>query len=403
MIVRQLPGKFENEVVEQASVDQRQPAKLEVIPIVRASSLSGTKAPRRRFVIDGIIPDRTVTAYSGDGGVGKSLVALQMSVAVVLGRPWLGIFTESGPVLSLTAEDELDEIHRRLEDICRSEEVGLAQLDDLHLLPLAGRDALLAIPDRDRGMMKPTPLFQRLRSDLASIRPRMLVIDTLADVFGGNEIDRAQARSFIGMLRGLALEFGMAVVILSHPSLAGMASGTGSSGSTGWTNSVRSRVYQERPKPSEDDLPDAEARILSVKKANYGPIGLTIPLRWQNGVFVRDDEGANTEREAALEAKASAADGAFLRVLRLVNEQGGVVSPSPSSNYAPKIFEGHPEAAGFKKRAFVPAMQRLLQSNMIHIKTDGPASRRRKQLMAGPAPIEHGTTKIEPLPTACQR
>jgi hypothetical protein len=62
----------------------------------------------------------------------------------------------------------------------------------------------------------------------------------------GNENDRAQARQFIGMLRGLAIRHECAVLLLSHPSVAGIASGGGSSGSTAWNNSVRSRLYLSR-------------------------------------------------------------------------------------------------------------------------------------------------------------
>jgi RecA-family ATPase len=40
------------------------------------------------------------------------------------------------------------------------------------------------------------------------------------------------------MLRGLAINYQHATLMLAHPSLAGMASGSGSSGSTGWSNSV---------------------------------------------------------------------------------------------------------------------------------------------------------------------
>jgi hypothetical protein len=38
-------------------------------------------------------------------------------------------------------------------------------------------------------------------------------------------------------------------MLLSHPSLTGINSGTGLSGTTGWHNSVRARMYFVRPKP----------------------------------------------------------------------------------------------------------------------------------------------------------
>ena len=167
------------------------------------------------------MPDRTVTLFSGDGGVGKSLAALHMAVSVSLAATF-GLAFEPSMVRSLlTAEDELDEVHRRLASICAYERIHIEDLQDLHLLPLAGRDALLAVPDRERGAMKPTKLFQTISSDLAQIQPKFTVLDTLADTFGGEENNRAQARSFVGLLRGLSLENDMASLVLAHPSLFG--------------------------------------------------------------------------------------------------------------------------------------------------------------------------------------
>ena len=70
--------------------------------------------PPRRWMVDGLIPDRNVTMLAGDGGVGKTLLALQLAVACSLGRQWLGIPTKSVKALCVLCEDEPDEIQRRL-------------------------------------------------------------------------------------------------------------------------------------------------------------------------------------------------------------------------------------------------------------------------------------------------
>jgi AAA domain len=76
-----------------------------------------------------------------------------------------------------------------------------------------------------RGIIEPTPLFKQLREAALDIRPRSITIDTVADVFAGNENDRSQVRQFVGMLRGLAIEANSALAILAHPSLSGISSG----------------------------------------------------------------------------------------------------------------------------------------------------------------------------------
>ena len=56
--------------------------------------------PVRKWCIDGLIPDVNVTALYGDGGIGKTLLAMQLQIAkAIAGFQWLGIQTE--PVKSL--------------------------------------------------------------------------------------------------------------------------------------------------------------------------------------------------------------------------------------------------------------------------------------------------------------
>ena len=62
-------------------------------------------------------------------------------VATVAGKEWLGNLPEKGPVILVSAEDDLDEMHRRLAaDVARLG-IDLADLPDLHLVSLAGHDA----------------------------------------------------------------------------------------------------------------------------------------------------------------------------------------------------------------------------------------------------------------------
>jgi hypothetical protein len=79
------------------------------------------------------------------------------------------------------------------------------------------------------------------------------------------------------------------VLVLSHPSLAGRASGTGESGSTAWSNSVRSRLYLRRDRDASGYEVDKNARVLEVMKVNYGPPRDPFGLRWEDGRFIRRD------------------------------------------------------------------------------------------------------------------
>jgi RecA-family ATPase len=291
-----------------------------------------------------------VTLLSGDGGTGKSLLAMQLAVATASGGRWLGQDVAGGGAMYLSAEDDRDELHRRLGDICVSAGARLADLDRLTLCPMAGEDALLAQLDRATGALRPTALFRDLDARLASERPALVVLDTLADLYPGDENNRAQARQFIGMLRGLAIRHECAVLLLAHPSLAGLNTGSGTSGSTGWNNSVRSRIYLSRIVQDGYEA-DPDARVLRTLKSNYGPIGGEISLRWQNGVFGAQEPATELDRVAG-NAKA---ERVFIKLLRLLADQGRRVNTGGGQTYAPTVFENHPEAAGQSRLTYALA------------------------------------------------
>ena len=351
---------------------------------ISAAAFVGKPIPAREWHVKDLIPARNVTMLGGDGGTGKSLLSLQLAVSTAAGRPWLGQHVVRGATLVISAEDDLLELHRRLADITADQNLSFESLSNLYLLSLAGEDAVLATFDKSNLMTK-TAVCRNLTKLIAQIRPRLVVLDTLADLFGGDEINRSQTRQFISLLRGLALKFDTTVLLLAHPSVAGMRSGTGTSGSTAWSNSVRSRLYLDRIKEGKDGKEDGaeldpDARTLSTKKANYGPVGLSIPLRWHKGTFRATDEDAGPS-----EATASAnvrAENAFLELLRIYRGQGRDVSPNHSRSYAPALFVLEDLGKRIGKPALAGAMNRLLSAGTIHIEEHGPPSKRYSRLVA---------------------
>jgi RecA-family ATPase len=339
-----------------------------------ASDLEGEPVPPRRWHVEGLIPAKTITLLSGDGGAGKSLIALQLASSTALGATWLGLDVTQGRALFISAEDDTDELHRRIADIAQAEGFALADLEALTLRSLAGEDALLAV-QAGSGALTATDLFREVEARVDEAEPALVILDTLADLFPGNENDRAQARQFIGLLRGLAIRHDCAVLLLSHPSLSGLNSGSGTSGSTAWNNSVRSRLYLERV-IVEGYEPDHDARVLTTKKANYGKTGGEIRMKWFGGVFIADEpEAAGGAMNATFKAER-----VFLKLLRTLNEQGRRTNHAGGQTYAPKIFAAHPDAEGITKRAFGQAMEALLASGKIKLSEDGPPSKRRQYL-----------------------
>jgi RecA-family ATPase len=170
----------------------------------------------------------------------------------------------------------------------------------------------------------------------------------------------------------LAVQQGCAVLLLSHPSLSGLASGSGTSGSTAWNNSVRSRLYLERINGGGQE-PDPDKRLLRTMKANYGRAGGEIKLTWKDGVFVRETPAS----KAAANAKA---EKVFLEILDDLTAQGRYVSANPSSTYAPSQFAKHPKAKGMAKKALAGAMEALLGRGAIVRATHGSGAKARRHL-----------------------
>lgn len=337
-----------------------------------AASLKGKPVPARQWMVPGMVPQKTVTLFSGDGGTGKSLLALQLAVAAVAGTGWLGKSVQQGTALMISAEDDEDELHRRLDDILTAEGRDYDDVAGLTLRSLAGEDALLAV-EGQLSLLK-TELFKELEQRAANDMPALIVIDTLADVYPANENDRAKVRQFVGILRGLAMRQKCAVMLLGHPSLTGLNSGSGTSGSTAWNNSVRARLYLSRiMDESKTYEPEPNKRVLSIKKQNYSATGEEIGMTWADGRFIINPTETGLDRMTG----AMKAERVFLKLLKLFTEQGRRVNHAGGPTYAPKLFSEHPDNEGLRKPALRTAMESLLARGTVKVSEDGPASKRR--------------------------
>ncbi|MEQ8448233.1 MAG: AAA family ATPase [Nitratireductor sp.] len=358
--------------------ERKEPELALPLATITASSFENLAKPARGFVVPDLIPHRNVTILSGDGGTGKSLLAMQLAVAATSGVRWLAMPVETGAVLYLSAEDDEDEHHIRLRDICDGD--GICLPSSLHIAVMAGEDCLLATEDPKGARMLATPLYARLGATIEALRPRLVVLDNLADMFGGNENVKGLARQFVGMLRRLAIAYDCAILMLAHPSLSGMASGTGTSGNTAWNNSVRSRFYLKRQHDDPKEITDPDFRKLVSMKANYAPTGGEIGMRWERGRFVPTETPAAATGSIDRMAIQSRAERVFLALVRQFAEEGRNVSATSGNAYAPFIFAKHPQNEGVTKRQFEIAMDTLFAAKSIEIVEQGPPSKRRRNV-----------------------
>jgi len=303
--------------------------------------------------------------FSGEGGTGKSIIELMKNVAHVTAKDWLGSVPELGPAFYVGAEDDEDEIHIRLAAIAAYYNVTFRELTEggLCVLPLLGKDATLCAATKS-GKIETTELYRKIFEAAGDIKPKNISIDTLSRAFSGNEIDRVQVYAFAMHMQALAVVAGGSVTVLSHPSLQGINSGSGISGSTAWHGAFRFRQYLKGVKAEEGEQPDNDLRVLEFKKNQYGPRGNSITLRYQRGLFLPETGVSNLD---AL-AKSQRAQEVFLTLLRRFAQLERRVSDKPTApNYAPTAFAAEDEAKAIrlKRDDLKQAMRDLFRDNKI--------------------------------------
>jgi len=351
--------------------------KFEPGEFVNPTMLEGFTPPPREWFVEGYIPHKTVTLLSGDGGLGKSLLALQLLASAAAGKPWLGMETMRCNGFGLFCEDSNEELWRRLEVINNAYDVNMGGYDSFSWLSGIGCDpVLMNFEGGDHGNL--TGFYDKIDNYLSSdpfLFSELIVIDTASDVFAGDENKRIHTRNFINRcLNKLAQERGATIILTSHPSRAGMQDGSGLSGSTAWNNSVRSRLYLTRPE--DDKNKKSNRRVLRVMKSNYGSTEHELEIEWRNGVFmpVLNTIGQNpSDREINDEAT-------YLSALEKLRERGqrALVHKNQAS-YGPSLMKLMQETRGVSKSRLEEAQDRLMSKGVIANVEDaeGPPSKRK--------------------------
>lgn len=371
-----LPPDGEREGQHETSTARTRQPQTETPPSAGANLITPADWPDEmpppiEWLVDQRIPRGDVTSLHGDGGAGKTDIAIQLAAACAadLGG-WLGHVIQHGPTVFISAEEPEREMRRRLGLHATRDRFALSKLHRMHFwFPDDVAGAALGIADKG-GTVKATPMFDAIKTSIEAVAPILVVADNVAATFVGNQLDRVQARGFVNLWRTVAHGPSKpAVLLLDHPSLSGLTSGTGRGGNMDWRNAVRSALYLHAP----DDKAEAEAgvRILETAKSNYTKPGNPLRLRWANGGLVLESSGS-FERMAA----DADVDHTFLQLLDQVTAQGRNIGPNTGRNYAPSVFENMPGAKSITARAFARAQERLLATGRLQVESVGPPSKR---------------------------
>ncbi len=323
------------------------------------ADFEGTEPPVRQFIIDQWLPRGHVTSLYGKGGSGKSLIAQQMASCVASGEPFFGCLVDSGPVVAIFTEDVKDEFHRRQKDICRKLIIPYGKAN-MCCICLGMR------PDDEPDMQmisfpsnaKPNVEWS-MTSDIEflckKLRPKLLVLDNIAQLFGGNENDRAHVTYWLNRLNALAQTYDMSVLLLGH-----FRKGSDEfSGSTAWEAGVRALVTLSRIDEENHESPLS----LCLEKSNYAKRQSMI-VKWVEGAFQihRPENGPAQEvPEAHKELFLAALDQlAAIKADRLSNAHR-------SPYYAPRVIKDKGLCPDMKISQITAAMDRLFGDGAIEI------------------------------------
>jgi RecA-family ATPase len=366
------------------------PAQMLPLPFINMSAWDNEPLPEREWAVPNRIPLRQLGLFSGEGGAGKSYVTLHLCVAHVFGRDWLNSMPTPGPAIFMDAEDDENELHIRLGSILRHYNATNADAVKcgLHLLSFVGRDAVLATAGRYNSKIEPTPLYGQLLQAAGDIKPKMIGIASAANIFAGNENDRSQVQQFAALLTRIAQVANGSVQLISHPSLTGINSDSGLSGSTQWHNAVRARSYLKGVKAEDGQQPDGDLRQLEFKKNQYGPLSDVVILRYQHGMFLPEHGVLALDKLKQMEI----AKEVFLALIDRFNMSNRTVSDKPGRNYAPSLFVEEDEAkkAGLSNKVLQAAMRQLFSANKIWNEPCGKPSRPSYRIARGMNPILRG-------------
>lgn len=238
----------------------------------------------REWVINEWLPKGEVTSLYGSGGMGKSLLSLQLAISVTQGAKFLGIECQKTSVLCVFCEDNEAEIHRRAEGIMNKPEYAfndVKTLDNLYICSRVGLPNDLArVNDKGNDLEKGS--FNHELEVMINEMPsghKLLILDNLADIYLADENVRERVNKFIKtILGGLIKKHNLTILILGHPSRTGQK-GDLLSGSTAWENSVRNRLTLSLHAKLKDTT------VFRRSKSNYAKSGEEIFLTYQQGYF----------------------------------------------------------------------------------------------------------------------
>ena len=167
--------------------------------------------PPPHWLVDNIMPAGGLVGLYGQPGSKKSFIAIDLALCVATGIPWQGHEVEQNFVVYISAEGNAGIGKRVL--------AWLVNHEILENRPHIGW-LIESIPvNADSEQM--TQLIDRI-ADEVQTKPGLIVIDTVARCFDGNENEQEDMGRFVAGIDWLRFEFQCTVLAVHHTNVAGI-------------------------------------------------------------------------------------------------------------------------------------------------------------------------------------
>jgi hypothetical protein len=196
-----LPGEGHEGTLPSLPEGKKRDAPFE-FKLLTGMEIAAMDIPPKEWLIENLLTAKSVNFLAGEEGCGKSLLAMNLALAVATGAGyWLKYpIAQSGKVLYLNNEMAFDDYARRMKAM-------------MHSLSSPGEVANLIAPREVPSLVE---CWDALNRTCQELQPRLLVIDCLYFAHDEDESDSARMKALMRQVMTLRDRYGLAVLLIHH-------------------------------------------------------------------------------------------------------------------------------------------------------------------------------------------
>ena len=194
------PEEILNEIFgDEASADN--------LGIDKFSDIYGNVPKPKPALLMGVLREGHKMMIAGPSKAGKSFSLIELALALVSGKTWLGIPCTNSRVLYLNAEIDKNSFHNRVQKLCEKTGTSKAACDGLYCWNLRGKE----IP-RKEGESDTQAIIRALKTYHCNV----LILDPIYKLMTGDENSASDIREFLNRIDTIATEAGATVIYVHH-------------------------------------------------------------------------------------------------------------------------------------------------------------------------------------------